>query len=178
MTHWLFVCGQAKGAAQPWCFGHISFISVKAPALSSPARVLPCPAGQCPFPGWPGLGIPAGSLIPGGFGLPTAAGSGSRRSRLCLDGDATGGGDGSGAPGSQRRLVPAAPNSRSAARLGTSFYYRLLTSAGSATNYFGGTRACPWEQAPRSEAWGQLLGEPGMGDAGRLCCSLGQAGSN
>lgn len=149
-------------ASQHCCFATFHLLEGKLqPCCPPPARAAwrpPCPVGQCPFPGWPGPGRPHSSSphprrVTRGSRQQKAAG----RSLLWMAMPWVMGR--LGAPRPQRRLGTGSPKST----LGTAFHYRLLTSAGSATNYFG-TRASHSEQAPRSEVREQLLGEPGKGD--------------
>lgn len=96
-----------------------------------------------------------------------------------LDGDAMGDGMARMPLGRSAGWVQATPNSLSAARFGTAFYYRLLTSAGRATNYFGGTQACHQEQAPkRVSSFSHCVGTAEKwGDCRLIVALLGRAGS-
>lgn len=159
-TYWLFLCGRTGGASEGFpalLFCQISFISGKAAALLSspgPGRLtLPVSCWAVPFPrvAWPWQAAFQFPPSQEGYeGLtPTES---SWKAMPWVMGRL-------GAPRPRRRLGTGSPKST----LGTAFHYRLLTSAGSATNYFG-TRASHSEQAPRSEVSEQLLGEPGNGD--------------
>lgn len=98
-----------------------------------------------------------------------------------LDDDAIGDGMARMPRGLSAGWVQATPNSLSAARFGTAFYYRLLTSAGRATNYFGGTRACHRSKllAPkRVSSFSHCVGiAEKWGNCRLIVALLGRAGS-